>query len=123
MAYDYQTANPCNYELLKQYANHNRNNPTEAENIIWQCLRANQLGQTFKRQHIIGDFIAAFCCIQSHLIIEIDGGYHGIPEQQISDAMRTQWLNAQGYKVIRFSNEEVIGNTNNILSIIKQNLK
>ncbi len=120
--YDYQTADPCLYERLKRYARENRNRSTEAEEILWELLRAKQLGVPFKRQHIIGDYIADFVCLPAKLIVEIDGGYHQLPEQQMSDEQRTEWLQKRGYKVLRFINEEIIADTNNVLEKIKQNI-
>ena len=120
--YDYQTADPCLYDMLKQYAKANRNNETQAESVIWNYVRANNLGKPFKRQHIIGDYIADFVCLTSKLIIEIDGKYHQLPEQQLNDAQRTDWLQSRGYKVLRFTNEEVIADTENILKKIKGEL-
>ena len=77
----------------------------------------------FRRQHIIGNFIADFVCLPKKLIIEIDGGYHQLPDQQISDAERSSWLEQQGFKVIRFKNEEIIGNIDPILMKIKEYLR
>ncbi len=109
--------------MLKAYAKENRKNPTEAENILWDCLKERQLGQPFRRQHIIGDYIADFICIPSKLIIEIDGGYHQLPEQQVSDEQRQEWLESRGFTVIRFTNEEVINDIENVLETIEQNLE
>lgn len=122
MAYGYQTADPGLYGLLKEFAKKNRNNPTEAESILWEYLSDSQLGQPFKRQHIIGEFIADFICIPAMLIIEIDGGYHQLPKQQVSDEQRQEWLEAQGYTVIRFTNEEVISDIDNILETTEKYL-
>lgn len=121
--FEFKTADPVLYGLLKDYAAHNRKHATEAENILWELLRGRQMGQPFRRQHIIGEFIADFICIPSRLIIELDGGYHQLPNQQISDIERQQWLEQHGFKVIRFANEEVISNTEKVLKIIKDNLK
>ena len=120
--YEYQTADPCLYEKLKRFAKENRNRSTEAEFILWEFVRAKQLGKPFKRQHIIGDYIADFVCLPVKLIVEIDGGYHQLPEQQMSDEQRTEWLQSRGYKVLRFTNEEIIADTNNVLEKIKQNI-
>ena len=120
--YDYQTADPCLYKRLKRYARENRNRSTESEEILWELLRAKQLGVPFKRQHIRGDYIADFVCLPAKLIVEIDGGYHQLPEQQMSDEQRTEWLQRRGYKVLRFTNEEIIADTNNVLEKIKQNI-
>ena len=122
MSYDYQTADPLLYPLLKDNAKYNRNHPTEAEELLWHYLSSDGLGVTFKRQHIIGDYIADFVCLSHKLIVELDGGYHQLPQQQMSDIQRTQWLESKGYLVIRFSNEELFGNINNVLEIIKEKI-
>jgi guanylate kinase len=122
MTYEYQTADPAQYHLLKEYAEYNRNHPTEAESLLWQYLRGNALGESFKRQHIIGDYIADFVCLSMKLIIELDGGYHHTTEQQMNDRQRTEWLESKGYRVIRFTNEELFGNINNVLETIKEEL-
>lgn len=93
-----------------------------AERILWQYIRNKTLGCSFRRQHIINAFIADFVCIEEKLIIELDGGYHSLPQQQISDEERTERLNSLGYKVIRFTNDEVVGNIDGVIKIIKQNL-
>ena len=115
---EFKTADPCWYELLKEYSREHRQKPTEAEAVLWEFLRKRQLGQPFRRQHIIGDYIADFTCIPSKLIIELDGGYHQIPEQQDCDAERQQWLVSQGFTVIRFTNEEIINDIDNVLYTI-----
>ena len=122
-SYPYQTANPQNYSLLKDFAIKNRKNPTQAESALWEMLRGKQLGTVFKRQHIIGDYIADLYCPGTKLVIELEGGYHQLPDQQVSNEERTQWLQKQGYKVIRFTNEEVIGNPEQVLNQIKQNIQ
>ena len=115
----YDTANPLLYGILKSYAKHNKENPTETERILWKFIKKSQLGEPFRRQHIIGDFIADFVCIPAHLIIEVDGGYHQLPEQQADDKERTAWLNNQGYEVLRFTNEEVLFDIDNVIMKIK----
>ena len=122
MKYDYQTADPMLYMRLKAYSKEMRKFATEAESILWEYLRAKQLGKTFKRQHIIGDYIADFVCLESGLIVELDGGYHQLPEQQINDELRTEWLEKHGFRVIRFKNEELLYNIDHCLEIIKASL-
>ena len=122
MKYDYQTADPMLYMRLKAYSKEMRKFATEAESILWEYLRAKQLGKTFKRQHIIGDYIADFVCLESGLIVELDGGYHKLPEQQINDELRTEWLEKHGFRVIRFKNEELLTNIDHCLEIIKASL-
>ena len=118
----YESADGAVYGLLKEFASENRKNPTQAESILWNLLKEKRLGASFRRQHIIGQFIADFCCLSHKLVIEIDGKYHSLPEQQIKDEDRTKWLNEHGLKVVRFTNEEIIGNTENVINKIKEEL-
>ncbi|MBR6963391.1 MAG: endonuclease domain-containing protein [Prevotella sp.] len=120
MSYDYQTADPLLYRLLKKFASYNRNHPTEAEALLWAYLRADALGVTFKRQHVIGEYIADFVCLSSKLIIELDGSHHQLPQQQCSDQKRTEWLESKGYRVIRFTNNELFNNMDIVLETIKE---
>ena len=122
MGYDYQTADPGQYKLLKDFARQNRNHPTEAEALLWEYLKADSLGVRFKRQHIIGDYIADFVCLSHKLAIELDGGYHRLDSQQISDTQRTQWLETKGFRVIRFTNQELFNNIDKVLETIEENL-
>lgn len=116
---EFETANCTNYELLRAFAYENRGNPTDAERIMWNYLRDNKLGYRFRRQHVIGDFITDFVCLKKHLIIEIDGEYHAEEEQQMLDEQRTAWLQSQGFTVIRFTNEQVLTNIEQVLREIK----
>ncbi len=121
--YPYRTADGSVYGKLKELARENRSKPTQTESIIWHLVKGGRLGHIFKRQHIIGNFIADFVCLDSKLVVEIDGGYHHTEDQPKSDEERTKKLNSMGFKVIRFSNEEVIGCTDSVLKTIKENLK
>jgi len=104
----WETANPVLYGLLKEHAKKMRNQPTEAEAMLWNALSNKNLdGFKFRRQHIIGEFIADFICLKKNLIVEVDGNIHQLPDNKKSDAERTQWLEQQGYRVIRFTNDEV----------------
>ncbi|MCF8357551.1 MAG: isoleucine--tRNA ligase [Prolixibacteraceae bacterium] len=115
----YRTANPMIYPLLRELADKQKNNPTEAEEFLWNNLRGKNLeGYKFRRQHIIDQFIADFVCLEKQLIVEVDGKIHNLPENQISDAERTDRLKELGYKVIRFKNEEVLGNIEGVLDLI-----
>ena len=114
----FRTAHPDIYQILKNNAVNNRKNPTDAETLLWQCIRDRQLGLKFRRQHAIGDYIADFICLEISLIIEVDGKYHNIEEQQEKDRIRTEFLNEQGFYVLRFTNEEVINRTEWVLKSI-----
>ena len=114
------SADPMLYGLLKEHAEEHRNNPTDAESALWSMLKGSNLGYKFRRQHIVGDCIVDFFCCENNLCIEIDGGYHNIPSQIKSDAERTKYLEGLGCTEIRFSNEEVIANTESVLQKIKE---
>ena len=120
--YPYQTADPMLYPRLLEFAKHNRNNPTEAESLLWGYLKGKGIGVTFKRQHIIGDYIADFVCLDTKLIVELDGRYHQLSQQQISDRLRTEWLESKGYRVLRFTNEDLFKDIAAVLHIIEENL-
>lgn len=111
------------YGMLKAFAKENRENMTEAESALWSMIRGNALGQKFRRQYIIGDFIVDFICLDKKLIIEVDGGYHSEPRQIEDDALRQQWLEERGFKVIRFTNEEVEFDSETVCKQIKRHLK
>lgn len=111
-----------NAYLNLNHARENRKNPTEAENILWQALRGDQLDAKFRRQHLIGDYIVDFVCLKKTLVIEVDGGYHNDKQQIELDEERTLSLNQKGFKVVRFTNEEVIGNLDEVLKSISTEL-
>ena len=114
-----QTANPVLYEILKENAEKNRNYPTEAEKALWEMLRGSKMGYKFRRQHPIADFIVDFYCPEKCLTIELDGGYHHDSQQAEADKLRTEILEDMGFTEIRFSNDEVLTNMDNVLHIIK----
>lgn len=118
----YKTASPDRYELLKAFARENRKNATLAENVLWEYLRNGELGEKFLRQHIIGDYIADFVSRHDGLVIEVDGGYHSEPRQQEEDKLREEVLEQMGYHVIRFTNEEVLCDIENVLNQIENHI-
>lgn len=120
----YLRADPTVYGLLKDFVTAHRSNPTGAEKILWEILRGKKMaGFKFRRQHIISNYIADFVCLSEQLIIEVDGLYHQLPENKISDEERTSALNNLGFEVIRFTNEQVLHDTDNVISAIIQRLK
>lgn len=119
----YQNADPAYYALLKDWAREMRANPTEAEAILRNYVRACNLGHKFLYQYIIGQFIVDFLCPDCKLIIEVDGGYHSEPIQEFDDEKRTLWLEKMGYKVLRISNEQVIGDIDSVIKEIKKYLQ
>lgn len=118
---DYKTASPDRYRLLKGFALENRKNQTLAEQVLWNHIRAEQLDVKVLRQHIIGDYIVDFLIPDVSLIIEVDGPYHAKCRQMQEDEQREETLNRMGYRIIRFTNEEVLYDTDNVLeTIIKE---
>ncbi|NDV69323.1 valine--tRNA ligase [Dysgonomonas sp. 25] len=118
----YQTAKRENYALLKEHAKDMRKFSTEAESALWEMLRKKQLGDKFRKQHIIENFIVDFVCLDKKLVIEVDGKYHNQPEIEEADKQRDEILQDFGYTVLRFTNEEVIANTESVLEKIKTEL-
>ena len=94
-----------------------RKNSTEAERALWQQLRAARLnGHKFRRQQPIGRYLVDFVCFEARLIVEVDGGQHA--QRQPYDAQRTVWLEAQGFRVLRFWNTEVLGHLEGVKEVI-----
>lgn len=119
----YKTANPVLYNVLKVKAREMRNKPTDAEKMLWNVLSGKGLdGFKFRRQHIIGEYIVDFVCLEKRLVIEVDGSIHNVPEQMEHDKIRTEWLKSKGFKVIRFSNDQVLSNIFNIIDSIRKEL-
>ena len=120
---DWMVADTMEYGLLKENAKANRNNMTEAESAFWSLAKGSGLGEKCRRQYIIGEYIVDFFFRKSMLIVELDGGYHFTEEQQKEDAIRQNWLEHMGYKVLRFTNEQILFDTENAISKIKFHLK
>src|ERR1700720_3534990 len=96
-----------------------RNTMTPAEIRLWKRLQCAQLGPRFRRQVPIGPYIVDFVCLERRLVIEVDGGQHS---ESITDDTRTAWLEGQGFRVLRFWNNDVLGNTEGVLTVLTQHL-
>jgi chorismate synthase len=121
--FGYITDTTGNYPLLKDFAKANRKNPTDAEIALWQQLRNKNIdGFKFRRQHPIAGFIPDFVCLDAKLIVEVDGGYHTNEEQQQYDEARTTWLNEYKYELLRYTNQEVLNQTEKVVAEIKEKL-
>ncbi|MBU1665923.1 MAG: endonuclease domain-containing protein, partial [Gammaproteobacteria bacterium] len=103
---------------LKTYARDLRKRQTDAEQHLWQRLRRDQLGVRFLRQRPLGCYIVDFYSQAAKLVIELDGGQHFEPEYQARDAERDAWLNAQGFKVLRFDDRQVLTEIEAVLEVI-----
>jgi very-short-patch-repair endonuclease len=94
-----------------------RKNSTDTEKLLWQYLRAGRFdGHKFKRQQPLGNYVVDFVCFEARLIVELDGGQHA--DQAEADKFRDQWLNGQGFRVLRFWNNEVLTNLEGVLQCI-----
>ena len=100
-----------------------RKDMTVAEKKLWDRLNKSQLGVRFKAQHPIDIFIADFYCHKFKLIIELDGDYHNQEEQKQKDEVRTEVLRLNDLKIIRFKNEEVEQDINQVLTTIKNKIE
>ena len=104
-------------ELRKKRARWLRLSSTDAESVLWRHLRNSQLANAkFKRQQPHGPYILDFYCHEHHLVIEVDGGQHYEAEELVRDAARTRYLEAHGLRVLRFSNLEVLKETQAVLN-------
>lgn len=98
-----------------------RKKSTKAENLLWQNLRNRQLeGFKFRRQQPIGTYIVDFINFEKGIVIEIDGGQHALLKDK--DKQRDAWLNEEGFKVLRFWNNDVFENLDGILQVIRNRL-
>lgn len=102
----------CNCAIMKQRARKLRTEATDAERALWVPLRS--------RQQPWGQYIVDFVCLEKRLIVEVDGSQHN--EQQSYDASRTGWLESQGYRVLRFWNNEVLSEMDSVVDAIAQQL-
>ncbi len=103
-----------------QLAREARRNLTPFEAKLWHALRDRRLEyRKFVRQKIIGRYRTDFYCHEERLVIEVDGSSHDLPEAQEYDTERTAWLEAQGFRVLRFQNADVMRNLEGVLMAIR----
>jgi 5-methyltetrahydrofolate--homocysteine methyltransferase len=121
--FNYMTANPLVYGMLKKFVADHRKNPTKAEVVLWNILRGKKLaGFKFRRQHIITCYIADFVCLRKKLIIEVDGLIHFLYGNELKDAARSIELALKGFRVIRFTNDEVLNDADAVVNAILREL-
>ena len=107
--------------MPNQIARRLRLNSTDVERRMWAVLRDRRLaGYRFRRQHPIGDYVVDFACTKHHLIVETDGGQHS---ENPEDERRTAFLKAEGWRVIRFWNNDVLANTEGVIETILRALR
>jgi very-short-patch-repair endonuclease len=106
------------HNRLRQFAGNLRNNPTDVERLLWQRLKSSQVeGIKFRRQQVLEDFIVDFVSFEKKIVIELDGGQHA--ETIEKDKRRDDCLIMNGYKVLRFWDNEVIQNMEGVLEVIR----
>jgi len=105
---------------LHNTAKNLRKRLTDVERLLWDHLRAKQIeGVKFRRREPIGNYIVDFVCFENRLIVEVDGGQHSIEKEK--DFERDGYLNKNGFRVLRFWNNEVFTNIDGVLEIIRVN--
>lgn len=107
-----------NHEDLRNTRRLLRNNPTNGEKLLWSGLKNKQLGYKFRRQHGIGSFIVDFYCSKLRLVIEVDGETHNDKDVQENDKRKERFLKDNYFKVIRFTDDRVMGNIEKVLEEI-----
>lgn len=111
-----QLHNKPGYKPVRKFL---RNNSTKAEIILWRFLKKKQIdGFKFRRQHSIGSFIVDFYCPEKRMAIELDGDVHEVDKQAAYDRIRQRKIESLGIKVLRFTNEDVIQNVEDVLKAI-----
>jgi very-short-patch-repair endonuclease len=109
--------------MANEVARQLRRNKTDAERELWSRLRElKQMGFKFRQQAPIDRFIIDFVCLSKRLIIEVDGATHSTSEEQSRDGKRQQYLERQGFRVVRFSNEDVFNNLDGVMDTIVHEL-
>ena len=114
------TARKGLWDRLRHPALQMRANPTAAEEALWRKLRRNLSGKKFRRQHVIDRYIVDFLCVPANLIIEVDGPIH--LSQVEDDANREAALGRLGYRIIRFTNEQVLEHMAQVLTEIRRHI-
>lgn len=95
-----------------------RKRPTRAEFILWRHLQDRQLeGAKFRRQQPLGKYVVDFACLEKKIVVEADGGQHSEIDR---DMERDNWLRSQGFKVLRFWNNEILTNIRGVLTVIEE---
>lgn len=104
----------------RSFAKKLRKGQTDVERLLWSKLRNRQIeGVKFRRQEPINGYIVDFICYEKKLIIELDGGQHNKGQSKEYDKLRTNTLNSNGFRVLRFWNNEIVNNTDGVLEYIR----
>ncbi|MBC7104236.1 MAG: endonuclease domain-containing protein [Parvibaculum sp.] len=105
--------------MANERARHLRRNQTEAERRLWLYLKdMKREGFHFRRQCPVGPYVADFLCYSARIIVEVDGGQHGLDPGIEHDRRRDEWFVENGYRVLRYWNNDVLGNTQGVMETI-----
>jgi very-short-patch-repair endonuclease len=105
-----------------EFARQLRRKATDAERLLWKHLRLRNIdGYRFRRQHVVGEFIADFACLEAMLVVELDGGQHADSAKYDTD--RSRFLEANGFRVLRFWNNDAVENIEGVLHKISEALR
>ena len=104
---------------MREHRKELRKNQTPQEKILWWYLKDKRTGHKFRRQHSVGGYILDFYCAENKLIVEIDGRIHNTPEAREYDQIRDKFFTDLGYKILRFSNDEISKDINSVIEKIK----
>lgn len=118
---EWYTANPYTYKLLKDSQQAKRTNLTTAEEILWEYLKDKKMGVKIRSHHLIDSYVPDFVALSCKLIIEVDGEIHKYQKEE--DVTRTNVLNKQGFKILRFTNDEVFDDILKVLEVIKNEVE
>jgi len=106
---------------LTQIARDLRKNMTDSERVLWFRISGRQIeGARFRRQQPLGSYVVDFVCLEKKLVIEVDGGQHTIALE--ADQARDAWLQSEGFTVLRFWNNEALGNIDGVLETIQNHI-
>ncbi len=109
---------------IKSFVKNLRHNLTDPEKILWHYIRNRRFSNyKFRRQVLIGKYIADFVCYEKMLVVELDGREHLESENIIHDELRTRYLNKRGFKVVRYYNTDILNNISSVLQDLWNNLQ
>lgn len=111
-------------DKIFEFAKELRHSQTSAEEFLWQILRNRRIEEMkFRRQHPLGNFVVDFYCHEAKLVIELDGSIHEIPDVKLYDKERQAAIEQLGLTVLRFTNDEIFSDIDNVIHKIIYHLK
>ena len=114
------TSEPEEEFTLLDRAKRMRREPTPSEELLWDKLRRKRLQVKFRRQYVLGSYILDLCCLRPKLVIELDGSHHHEPDSIEYDRARTAFLEAAGFRELRFENSEVVSRPDSVVEQISE---